>query len=102
MTSEQKKTMSKSNSEGDIKAIEHLKESIAIGKHWYVSLLEAIKLWKSIEENYKGRNYKYLIDGEAFDWLLLAERLCQEIGDMVPEQEKIDLLFYVLSVSFLF
>ncbi|MFC1845930.1 hypothetical protein ACFLYM_00750 [Chloroflexota bacterium] len=83
-----------SNSEGDIKAIKHLKESVASGKHWYVSLLEAIKLWKSTEESFKGRHYKYLVDGEAFDWLLLAERLCEEISEAIPEQEKIDLLFF--------
>ena len=83
-----------SNSEGDIRAIKHLKESVASGKHWYVSLLEAIKMWKSTEEDFKGRHYKYLVDGEAFDWLLLAERLCEEISDAIPEQEKINLLFF--------
>jgi len=67
---------------------------VASGKHWYLALLESIKLWKSTEEDYKRRHYKYLIDNEAFDWLLLAERLCDEIGDAIPEQEKIDLLFF--------
>lgn len=80
--------------EADAKAIEHLKRSVAEGKHWYIALLEAIKLWKSSEEEYEGRHYRYLIAGEAFDWLLLAERLLEEIGDRVPEQEKINLLFF--------
>jgi hypothetical protein len=80
--------------EADAKAIEHLKESVAQGKHWYLALLESIKLWKSTEETYKKRHYNYLIDGEAFDWLLLAERLCLEIKDYIPEAEKINLLFY--------
>ena len=31
--------------------------------------------------------------GEAFDWLLLAERLCDEIVDLVPEDEAEALLF---------
>lgn len=80
--------------QADIQAIEHLKRSLAEGKHWYIALLEAIRLWKSSEEEYKGRRYRYLIAGEAFDWLLLAERLLDEVGDAVPEQEKIDLLFF--------
>ena len=94
MSLEEKKDRPSSNAEGDIKAITRLKESVAAGKHWYVSLLEAIKLWKSTEEDYKGHHYKYLIDGEAFDWLLLAERLCDEISDVIPEKQKIDLLFF--------
>jgi len=76
------------------KAIRHLKEAIASGKHWYLSLLEAISMWKSTEEDYNGEHYFYLIDGEAFDWLLLAERLCQEIADLIPEEERVNLLFH--------
>jgi len=84
----------KERKEADKRAIEHLKESVAKGKHWYLALLESIKLWKSTEETYKKRHYNYLINGEAFDWLLLAERLSQEIKDYIPETEKINLLFY--------
>jgi hypothetical protein len=81
---------------GDARAIEHLKQAVANGKHWYTALLEAIKLWKSPEEDYHGRHLRYLIDGEAFDWLLLAERLSDEISDSVPEKERINLLFFDL------
>jgi len=77
----------------DNRAISHLKQAIAGGKHWYIALLEAIALWTSAEETYKGRHYRYLIDGEAFDWLLLAERLCREVEDILPEEEKMALLF---------
>ena len=80
--------------EGDAQAIQYLKESVAHGKHWYIALLEVIKLWRSREETYNRRHYNYLIDDEAFDWLLLAERLISEIDDFVPEKEKINLLFY--------
>lgn len=79
---------------GDAQAIQHLKGAIAEGKHWYVALLEAIKLWVSTEEDYNGRHYKYLIDNEAFDWLILAERLCEELNGLIPEKERIDLLFF--------
>ena len=78
---------------GDNKAIRHLKEAIAQGKHWYIALLEAIGLWTAPEETYNGRNYRYLIDNEAFDWLLLAERLLAEVSHLIPEKEAIDLLF---------
>jgi hypothetical protein len=77
--SSEKQPNQEDRKEGDIRAIQHLQESVAKGKHWYLALLEAVKLWKSTEETYKRRHYSYLIDGEAFDWLLLAERLCLEI-----------------------
>jgi hypothetical protein len=77
----------------DNKAISHLKEAIAGGEHWYTALLEAIGLWTSAEEDYKGRHYRYLIEGEALDWLLLAERLCREVDSIIPEAERDVLLF---------
>jgi hypothetical protein len=78
----------------DARAIEHLKQAIASDKHWYIALLEAIKLWKSAEEDYQGRHLRYLINGEAFDWLLLAERLIDELGESIPEKERVNLLFF--------
>ena len=78
----------------DREAIEHLKKSIQSGKQWYIALLEAIGLWGSVEETYNGQTYRYLISGEAFDWLLLAERLCLEIDGLIHEEEKTDLLFF--------
>ncbi len=77
---------------GDREAIEHFKQALASGQHWYLALLEAIGLWSSAEETYDGRHYRYLIGGQAFDWLLLAERLCQEVNGLFPEQEMLDLL----------
>ena len=79
---------------GDIQSIQHLKEAIAEGKHWYLALLEAIRLWDSHEEDYNERHYRYLIDNEAFDWLVLAERLCEEVTEFIPEKERIALLFF--------
>ncbi len=80
--------------EADKKAIQHLKKAIAEGKHWYLALLEAIGMWRSSEEDCGEHHYCYLIDGEAFDWLLLAQRLCDEINGLIPEEEKIALLFF--------
>ena len=81
----------------DTQAILHLKSAIAEGKHWYVALLEAIRLWHSPEEDYEGRHYRYLIDREAFDLVTLAERLCEEVDGLIPEKELIDLLFFDLA-----
>ncbi|MCX5993517.1 MAG: hypothetical protein NT177_04775, partial [Chloroflexi bacterium] len=51
-------------------------------------------LWRSAEEEYKGERYLYLVGEQAFDWLRLAERLCYEISEYVPEDELINLLFF--------
>jgi PAS domain-containing protein len=83
-------TLTRSNTE----AVRHLEQAILAGKHWYLALLEAIRLWTESEETYDGRHYRYLIDGEALDWLLLAERLCGAVGELVPEEERLALLFY--------
>jgi hypothetical protein len=78
----------------DSEAVQHLKQAIVSGKPWHIALLEAIGLWSWPEESHGEYHYCYLIDGEAFDWLLLAQRLCQEVDGLIPEQELIDLLFF--------
>ncbi len=79
---------------GDDAAIRYLKQAITSGKHWYIALLEAIGLWTKAEETHNGRTYRYLIAGEAFDWLLLAERLCEAVDGLLPRDDKIALLLY--------
>jgi len=80
-------------SPGDGEAIQHFKQALAGGQHWYRALLGAMGLWVSAGEVRQGRRYQYLIDGEAFDWLLLAERLCEAADGLLPEDEKDALLF---------
>ena len=80
-------------SSGD-EAVRYLEQAIASGKHWYIALLEAIGLWTVAEEAHNGRHYHYLIAGEAFDWLLLAERLCEVADGLLPDEEKTTLLFH--------
>ncbi|MFH1775425.1 MAG: hypothetical protein ABH839_02035 [Chloroflexota bacterium] len=75
-------------------AIDHFQQAIASGRHWFIALLESIGLWTEAEEQHNGRHYRYLIDGEAFDWLLMAERLCEAVDSLLPEEEKNDLLFH--------
>ena len=91
---DEKQTSSQVTQTENNEAIRHLKQAIAGGKHWYLALLEAIGLWDATEETRDGRVYHYLIADEAFDWLLLAERLCQSIDGLLPETEKTSLLFY--------
>jgi len=88
----------------NIEAIQYLKQAIASGKNWYLALLEVIGLWTTASEVRHNRTYRYLVDGEAFDLMLLAERLCEEVEGLLPEEEKNDLLFHgrpptILSVE---
>ncbi|MFC1871606.1 hypothetical protein ACFLYF_04325 [Chloroflexota bacterium] len=74
--------------DGDVAVVEYLKQAINDGKHWYIALLEAIGLWHGT-----GETRDYLIDGEALDWLRLAERLCHAVDGLLPDDEKDALLF---------
>jgi hypothetical protein len=75
--------------------IEGLRRSIEGGEgHWFVTVLEGVGQWPVAEEEVEGRPYRYLVGGEAFDWLLLAERLCLALADVVPEEERQALLVH--------
>jgi hypothetical protein len=74
--------------------IAYLREAVATGEHWYLALLKAMARWSQAEEMVGDRRYRYLIGGEAFDWLVLAERLTDEINDSIAQQERDDLLFF--------
>ncbi|MGI2336324.1 MAG: hypothetical protein ACRKGH_06775 [Dehalogenimonas sp.] len=73
-------------------AVNRLRMAIESGQHWYPALLEAAGYWPD-DECIDGRVFRYLIAGEAFDFLLLAERLSGSLPDLIPEAEQIDLLF---------
>jgi hypothetical protein len=94
MTADSEKVSQETATAGDARAIRYLKAEIKAGKGWYLALLETINMWRSPEEEYNGERYLYLIGGQAFDWLRLAERLCDEIKDSVPEGELTALLFF--------
>ncbi len=63
-------------------------EALDAGEPWYPALLRMIARWVAPEEELDGERYHYLIGGEAFDWLLLAQRLLDETGERVPEAER--------------
>ena len=72
----------------------YIKQSLQIGKDpWHQILLKTISIWTLPCETYQGREFKYLIHGEALDWLVLAERICIELTDVVETSEREDLLF---------
>jgi len=74
-------------------AVDHLNAAISEGRDWPEALLEAMALWTTPSEVRGKRKHDYFIAGEAFDWLLLAERLLDEVRDAVPQDEMETLLF---------
>ncbi len=75
-------------------ALTRLRQAVSNGDDWFAALLEAIARWEAPEEVVDGRHYRYLIGGEAFDWLLLAERLCEAVDGAIPADESEALLFF--------
>ena len=74
-------------------ALLHLRIALATGVSWQKAILEAMGRWTMAEETLDGRKYRYLLQGEAFDWLLLAERLCTDVEGAIPSEEKERFLF---------
>jgi hypothetical protein len=74
--------------------LSNLREEVAEGKPWFIALVQAIARWPLPEETVRKRDYRYLVGGEAFDWLLLAERLCEELSDLIPREEYEALVFF--------
>jgi hypothetical protein len=64
------------------------------GTPWFDALMETIAVWERPREVANGREYRYLVGGEAFDWLLLAERLVVEAPDRIPDSGAERLLFH--------
>lgn len=73
--------------------IAEMRRAILAGEHWFTALLDAVGRWRLPEETVGGHRYRYLIGGEAFDWLRLAERLVDAAADLIPEDEAEALLF---------
>jgi hypothetical protein len=71
-----------------------LRRAVTDGQPWFIALLQAIAQWPLAEETVGDRCYRYLVGGEAFDWLLLAERMCETLDGLVPVEEQEALLFF--------
>lgn len=70
-----------------------MRSAILGGEHWFEAVIDAAGRWRLPEERIGERDFRYLIGGEAFDWLLLAERLVDEAADLIPRAESDALLF---------
>ena len=74
--------------------VERFRGALSGGSPWPEALLAAIGEWSAPSEVVDGVRLDYLIEGEAFDWLLLAERLLREAPPgRVPLDEAERLLF---------
>jgi len=76
----------------DRAALWQLEQDIRRDTDWFLAVLQTIGRWQAAAEEVDDRCYRYVIDGEAFDWLLLAERLCQAVAPRLPEAEVTALL----------
>ncbi|MCY4447609.1 MAG: hypothetical protein OXE02_02020 [Chloroflexi bacterium] len=74
--------------------VERFRSALSTGAPWPEALLTAIGEWSAPSEVVDGVQLDYLIEGEAFDWLLLAERLLREApAGRIPAGEAEELLF---------
>ena len=71
-------------------------KSYSSGVPLLITLLEQVGKWTITEEFYKGKQYKYLIGGEAFDWKLLAYRIMDQLDDQI--QQPVETLAFDISV----
>lgn len=93
--------------ESSLKALENMNNSILNGEPWALPLLKAIGEWRLPAEDIDNLKVQYFLAGEAFDWLLLAERLLRYVPDgHIPDEDKEALLFhgrlpsYITSTDF--
>jgi len=91
------RTARRKTSKREIETLEpaaRFRETVRAGDDWFDALLEAVASWQATDEVVDGRSYRYLIGGEAFDWLLLAERLLDEVDGAVSQEDREALLFF--------
>ncbi len=70
----------------DLDTISFLRRRLMMGLPWDQVLFEAIGMWTTPSEEFMGQTNRYVIQGEAFDWMLLAQRLYCEVEDLIPDQ----------------
>ena len=78
-------------------SVEALRRALERGVPWYPALLEVIARWTAPSEEIDGELQTYLIAGEAFDWLLLAQRLLDGVADLVSVDEAEQLLVHGIA-----
>ena len=79
---------------GSEETIRRFRDALSCGEHWAPALLRAVGEWSAPSETVDGARLDYLIGGEAFDWLLLADRLLREAPEgSVPSDDAERLIF---------
>lgn len=68
-------------------AILRMRQEIQRGQHWFTVLLDTVGSWRLPVEWIGDREFRYLYGADAFDWMVLAERLLDEVPDLVPARE---------------
>lgn len=82
------------DADDEMDPVAHFLAALDAGDPWFDALMRTIALWERPQEvTAEGKSYCYLIGGEAFDWLLLAERLIEAARDRIPADEAGRLLF---------
>ena len=85
--------------EGPLKpeqAAEALRREVERGQPWYPALLDVVARWSAADEEVNGVTQRYLLGGEAFDWLSLAQRLLAEVDEHIPPEQVERLLVFGL------
>lgn len=77
-----------------LEVVAWFRAQLAADAPWHRALLEAMGRWTLAGETHNGCRYKYMVGREAFDWLLLAERLCSEAREFIPVGDLEQLLFH--------
>lgn len=67
--------------------VQAFRRAISAGDNWYTALLQVVSRWVAADEEVAGIHLQYLIAGEAFDWLLLAQRLVTAAEDLIRPDE---------------
>src|SRR3546814_2364432 len=80
--------------------VEAFRRAVGGGAEWYPALLEVISRWVAPDEEVDGVRLHYLIAGEAFDWLLLAQRILNAATDLVRSEEHTSELQSLMRISY--
>ncbi|MDA1188924.1 MAG: hypothetical protein O2854_04515 [Chloroflexi bacterium] len=74
--------------------LDEFRKAVEGGQLWPEALMDAMSAWPLAEEVYRRKRYNYFIAGQAFDWLLLAERILHATNGLVPAEEQEALVLY--------
>jgi hypothetical protein len=62
------------------------------GSDWINAMFETIAEWRPARETAFGREFVYMVDSEAFDWVAVAERILLDPSLAFPDDARVRLL----------